>query len=131
MACLMKAFGAWVMAALLCGAVWLSSVPVQADSTVVDGPGFKVEKKRGWFGRESTVYRDALGNEVETKTGFFGRKSTKTRMFGSEVVKKGSDVQVTGPSGKPLVTTKKTLFRGKQTHVDGNGIWSSLKDLFQ
>ncbi len=104
---------------------------VYADSTVIDGPGFKVEKKKGWFGRKSTVYQDALGNRVEKKTGFFGRKSTQSKLFGSEAVRKGNNMTVTGPNGEAVVTQKKTLFGGKQTHVDGNGVFQSLKELFQ
>jgi hypothetical protein len=115
----------------LAALVLTQAVAAYADSTTIDGPGFKVEKKNGWFGRKSTVYQDALGNRVEKKTGLFGRTSTKSKMFGSEAVKKGNDMTVTGPNGEALVTQKKTLFGGKQTHVDGNGIFQSLKGLFQ
>jgi len=127
----MKKTSGLLLALLASSLVLTDAQPAMANSTVIDGPGFKVEKKNGWFGRESTVYQDALGNAVERKTGFFGKKSSRTKLFGSEAVKKGDNVSVIGPDGKPLVTTKRTLFGGKQTHVDGNGIFQSLKDLMQ
>lgn len=107
------------------------AVPALASSTVIDGPGFKIEKKRGWFGRESTVYRDALGNKVEKKRGLFGRTSTETNLFGNKAVRNRNNIQVTTPGGKPLITKKRTLFGGEQTHVDGNGIFNAVKDMFK
>src|SRR5690606_23779102 len=98
-------------------------------STVIDGPGFKVEKHRGWFGRQRTTYQDAMGNKIEKKTGLFGRTSTNTKIFGSETVKNGNNITVNGPDGQPLITKKKTLFHGNETRVDGNGIFNSFKDL--
>lgn len=103
----------------------------QASSLTVDGPGFKVEKKHGWFGHNSTSYQDALGNKVEKDTGFFGRTTTHTKLFGSEAVKRGNNVAVYDASGKPLITTHKTWFHGKETRVDGNSIFHSVKDLFK
>lgn len=129
MAGLKKTSGA-ILLGLFCGAMLASSMPALADSTVINGPGFKIEKKHGWFGRKSTVYHDALGNEVETKTGFFGRKTTSTKLFGSQAVKSGNNVTVRGPHGEPLVSSKHTLFGGKQTQVDGNGIWHAVKNVF-
>jgi hypothetical protein len=105
--------------------------PAHASSVVIDGPGFKVEKKRGWFGRKSTSYTDMMGNTVEKRTGFFGRTSTRTKLFGNEARKSGNNVQVLDANGKPLVTTRNTIFHGKQTHVDGNGIFQSIKDMFK
>jgi hypothetical protein len=102
-----------------------------ANSLTVDGPGFKVEKKHGWFGHNSTSYQDALGNKVEKSTGIFGRTTTHTKLFGSEAIKRGNNVEVLDTNGKPLVTTRRTLFHGKETHVDGNGIFQSVKDLFK
>ena len=107
------------------------SLPVQAGSTVIDGPGFKVEKKSGWFGRKKTVYQDALGNGVEQKTGWFGRTQTHTRLFGSEVDRKGKNVMVSGPDGQPLISKKKTLLHGEETHVDANGLMKSVQTLFK
>jgi hypothetical protein len=120
-----------ILSVALCGLLTMTNAPVHADSTVIDGPGFKIEKKKGWFGRQSTTYHDALGNEVEKKTGWFGRKTTSTKLFGSQAVQNGNNLTVNGPNGKPLITRKKTLFGGKQTHVDGNGIFQSVKDLFK
>ncbi|HEY9744935.1 MAG TPA: hypothetical protein V6C99_01820 [Oculatellaceae cyanobacterium] len=115
---------------LLSGLLLLTAAQIShADSTVIDGPGFKIEERKGWFGRKSTVYQDALGNTVERKTGLFGRSSNRTKIFGSEAVTKGNQVTVTAPNGKPLVQRKKTLFGGEQTHIDGNGIVESIKNL--
>jgi len=117
-----------ILTFLTCAGVVL---PVHASSLVVDGPGFKVEKKHGWFGRKDTSYQDALGNKVEKSTGFFGRTTTHTKLFGSEAIKSGNNVEVLDTNGKPLVTTRHTWFHGKETHVDGNGIFQSMKDLFK
>ena len=92
--------------------------------------GFKVEKKRGWFGREEHTYQDALGNQYTKKKGLFGRTKTESSFFGSKVSRKGNDTEVIGPNGKPMITTKKRLFRGKETHVDGNSIWENIKSVF-
>jgi hypothetical protein len=116
-----------VMTALAVAVV--GNVPAHASSTVIDGPGFKVENKKGWFGRKTVGYEDALGNKVEKHTGFFGRTSTQTRVFGSEAIKNGNNITVNGPDGKPLVSQKNTLFHGKETHVDGNSILQSFKNL--
>lgn len=123
--------GSLAVAAALMGAMVVGNLPAQADSTVFDGPGFKVENRDGWFGKKSTTYTDALGNQVEKKRGWFGRETTKTKLFGSEAVRNGKNMTVNGPGGKPLVTTKRTLFGGKRTYVDGNGIFTTVKDLFK
>lgn len=109
----------------------LTPLTALASSTVIDGPGFKVEKRQGWFGRKSSSYQDALGNKVEKNTGFFGRTSTHTKVLGTETIKNGNNVVVNGPNGQPLVSKKKTWFHGDETHVDGNGIVDSFKKLFQ
>ena len=110
--------------------LFYAGAPSQASSTVIDGPGFKVEKHRGWFGRQSTVYQDAAGNSIEKKTGLFGKTSTRTKIFGSETTKNGNNITVNGPNGQPLISKKKTLLHGEETHVDGNGIINSFKNLF-
>lgn len=119
-------------AAMLFASVLLSMAsPVLAGSLVVDGPGFKVEKRQGWFGNNSSSYQDALGNKVEKRTGLFGRTTNTTRIFGNQaVVKSGNNVSVTDANGNPLVTSRRTWFRGKETRVDGNGILQSVKVLF-
>lgn len=103
---------------------------VHANSIEVDGPGFKVANKTGWFGRHSTSYTDMLGNKVDRSTDFFGRTTTKTRVLGTETFKRGNNVSVIAPDGTPLVSTKKTWLGGRQTHVSGNGILQSFKGLF-
>ncbi len=109
------------------------SLPAHAkrNSVVIEGPGVTVEKKKGWFGTEKQVYQDALGNTYETKKGLFGRKSTQSNVFGSQVVRKGNRTEVTAPDGTPLVTKKKSWLKGEETRVNGNGMWSSLKQLFE
>ncbi|MCE3234401.1 MAG: hypothetical protein K0Q50_581 [Vampirovibrio sp.] len=109
----------------------MGTVPAFAGSLVVDGPGFKVEKSQGWFGTKSNSYQDALGNRVEKRTGLFGRTTTHTKVLGNEAtVKPGNNVTVTDMDGNQIVRTKRTLFHGRETHVDGNGIFQSLKGLF-
>lgn len=117
-------------AAFLMTVLAFSGMPSHASSTVIDGPGFKVEKRQGWFGRKSSSYQDAMGNTVEKKTGLFGRESSRTKIFGSEAVKNGNNIMVNGPDGQPLITKKKTLFGGEQTRIDGNGILDSVRQIF-
>lgn len=101
-----------------------------ASSMVIDGPGFKVEKRQGWFGRSSTGYQDALGNGYQRNNGLFGWHSNKTSVFGTQVVKNPLQTKVLDPQGNPLVTSQRTLFHGKNTYVNGNGIFQSFKNLF-
>jgi hypothetical protein len=131
----MRTFSPFFRAALT-GAVSLTvflatSAPVWADSVVISGPGVKVENRQGWFGRKETSYQDAMGNVIEKKRGFFGRTSSRTRLFGSEAtVSNGNNVTVRDASGNDLITTRRTLFGGKNTQVDGTRILESLKNVF-
>lgn len=119
------------VAMLLVSLMFSTAAPVQAGSLVVDGPGFKVEKKQGWFGHNTSSYQDAMGNKVEKRTGLFGRTTNTTRILGNQaVVKSGNNVSVTDANGNPLVTSRRTWFHGKETRVDGNTILHSVKDLF-
>ena len=122
-----KTFG--ILAALLIVAG--SELPAHADSVVLDGPGFKVQNKTGWFGHKSTSYTDALGNKIERNHGWFGRQTTHTKVFGSEAtVTNNHNVSVSGPNGTPLITHHHTWFHGEETHVNGDNIFHSLKGMF-
>lgn len=115
-------------------AISLSMASVEADargSVVVDGPGFKLEEKKGWFGTSRKTYKDALGNTVTVKKGLFGKETRESNLFGSKATQSGKNITVTGPNGQPLVTKKKTWFHGEQTHVDGNGIYQNVKEIFK
>jgi hypothetical protein len=115
-------------------AVLVSSVAplAHAGSLEVDGPGFKVQNKTGWFGTGGTSYTDALGNNVSRSKGLFGRTTTKTKILGAETYKRGQNVSVTGADGTPLITTHRGLFGigGRTTHIDGNNIIRSFKGVF-
>ena len=91
-----------------------------AASTVVEGPGFKYEKKNGLFGLGGkTTYTDILGNQVQTKKGIFGGQHQDTTIMGSPIMQ-NNNINVMAPNGQPVVTQKKTLFGGQQTKVDVN-----------
>lgn len=109
----------------------IASSSAYASSFIFDGPGFKVQKKQGWFGTRSSTYQDALGNNLEQRKGFFGRTTSRTKLFGTEAIKSRNNVQVNDPSGRPIITSHRTIFSGNQTHVDGNGIMQSVRDLFR
>jgi hypothetical protein len=113
------------------GLMVLVQPPAQAGSTVVDGPGFHLEKRRGWFGRERHVYRDAFGNSIEDRTGFFGRKTTRAGLFGTQVEQNNRRLSVVDRDGKPLVSRRKTWFNGEDTYVDGNQIFHNVKELLK
>lgn len=120
------------LTAALSGIVALTiAPPVRADSVIINGPGVKVENRQGWFGRKETSYQDALGNVIEKKRGFFGRTSSRTRLFGSEAtVSSRRNVTVRDANGNNLITTRRTLFGGRNTQVDGTRILESLKKVF-
>lgn len=102
-----------------------------SDTTVVDGPGFKYEKKDGWFGTSQKTYYDALGNRIERKRGLFGKTKSKSTIFGSKIERNGENLTVSGPNGKPMITRKKTWFHGQKTQVDTNSIWDNVKSIFR
>ena len=116
----------------LCLALVIPGVALaERGSVVIDGPGFKVENKKGWFGRSEKTYKDAFGNTYVKKRGWFGREKTQQSLFGSQVVQNGKNMTVLGPNGKPLVEKKKSWLGGEQTHIDGTGIIENVKELLQ
>lgn len=119
---------------LLFSLIVVSAAPMawaERGSVVIDGPGFKMEKKKGWFGRSEDSYKDVLGNTVVHKKGWFGRKSTEQSIMGSRTVTNGNNISVYGPDGKPVVVQKKSWLNGTQTHIDGNGIWNNMREMFK
>jgi hypothetical protein len=102
---------------------------VQAESLILTGPGVKVEKRNGWFGRNSVSYQDALGNKVERSRGLFGGETNRTSVFGSQTVISPRETSVIAPNGTPLVRSRKTWFHGKETQVDGSAILNSFKGI--
>lgn len=133
MSLLKNLFRPAVSSALAGGLLWAVTVPAFAGSTVIDGPGVRVAKHNGWFGQERESYQDAMGNAFDYKQGIFGRQSTRTRIFGSEAtVRNNNNVTVRDATGRDLITTHRGLFGigGRNTHIDGNGIYQSLKGVF-
>ncbi len=102
---------------------------VQAESLILTGPGMKVEKRNGWFGRNSVSYHDALGNKVERSQGLFGRQTNRTSVFGAQAVVSPRETSVIAPNGTPLIRSRKTWFHGKETQVDGSAILNSFKSI--
>ncbi len=102
---------------------------VQAESLILTGPGVKVEKRNGWFGRDFVSYSDALGNKVERSRGLFGRQSNRTRVFGAETVVSPRETSVTAPDGTSLIRSRNTWFHGKETQVDGGAILNTFKNI--
>lgn len=102
-----------------------------ADSVVIEGPGMKVQNRTGWFGTQSSSYQDALGNRIEQNTGLFGRKRTHTRVFGAEAIHTPRETSVVDAQGNPLISTRKTWFRGKETRINGNAMMNSFKGILQ
>jgi hypothetical protein len=100
----------------------------ERNKITVTGPGFKMEKKRGLFGRESSSYSDALGNSYSHKDGWF-RDTTESSLFGSRVTQRGNNTTVTGPDGQPLVVRKRSWWRGNETQVDGNRIFDNIRTI--
>ena len=103
-----------------------------ANSLEVDGPGFNLKNKTGWFGNHSASYSDALGNGVSQSTNIFGRTTTKTQVFGTQAYKRGQNISVSAANGSPLLSTHRSWFGlgGRNTRIDGNNIIHSMKGLF-
>lgn len=103
-----------------------------ANSLEVNGPGFNLKNRSGWFGRHSSSYSDALGNGVSRSTNILGRTTTRTQVFGTQAYKHGQNVSVTAADGSPLVSTRRSWFGlgGRNTRIDGNNIINSVKGLF-
>ncbi|MBY0402595.1 MAG: hypothetical protein K2X66_01755 [Cyanobacteria bacterium] len=94
--------------------------------TTVDGPGFKVETKRGWFGTSQKTYKDILGNTVVEKRDIFGRTKRETTILGKKtkstsVLNGNENAVINGPNGKPLIERKKSFFKGQETHIHADG----------
>ncbi len=125
-------FSALIAAGALASLAFATLAPAAfADSTTFDGPGMRVEDHQDWFGRHSASYDDAFGNKLEKRKGWFGRTTTDTRVFGSEaIVRPNNNVSVRDASGRSLITTRHTLFGGRNTHVDGNSIMNSVNAMF-
>lgn len=111
--------------------VFSAFVPVHADSTTIEGPGFKLHKKTGWFGASERGYQDALGNTYSQKEGLFHQHKTEGSIFGSRIHTTNRETTVSGPNGQTMVSEKHTWFHGKQTYVNGNGIWQNIRDVFK
>lgn len=122
----------WMLVGLVLGGALLpGSVQAERKSTVIDGPGFHMEEKRGWFGTTRRTYKDAMGNTVVEKKGPLGRKSSDRNIMGSRTVMDGNNVTVYGPNGAPMVVKKKSWLGGSETRIDGNGIWNNMRELFK
>jgi hypothetical protein len=96
-------------------------------TTTVDGPGFKVETKHGWFGTSQKTYRDILGNTVVEKKDIFGRTKRETTILGKKtkstsILNGTENAVINGPNGKPLIERKKSFFKGQQTHIHADGL---------
>lgn len=120
-----------VLSLALLSTVLLSSISLtcsaKRENTVISGPGFKIERKKGWFGTYKNTYSDALGNNYSKSKGLFGRTRSDHNLFGGHVVSKGQNTTVTGLNGKPYVTTKRSWFKGKQTNIDTNAMIEDAK----
>lgn len=102
---------------------------VHAESLILTGPGVKLEKRSGWFGRHSMSYTDALGNKVERSEGLLGRRTNRTRLFGAESSVTPRETRVVAPNGSTLIRSRNTWFHGKETQVDGSAILKSFQGL--
>jgi hypothetical protein len=105
-----------------------------ADSFTINGPGVRVQERRGWFGRRSQSYDDALGNSVGYRQGIFHR-SDHAGVFGNQAKVTqgpfGSSVSVHGADGKPMVESERHWYGANNTTIDGTNILRSIQSVFQ
>jgi hypothetical protein len=106
----------------------------RVSSTSIELPGVKVQKRNGWFGRQSTVYQDALGNRVNTRRGWFGTQKTQAQVFGTQVEQNtglfGGGASVKDAQGNPLASRRVGIF-SDHTHINGNAMWQGLQQMLQ
>lgn len=100
----------------------------ERGTTTFEGPGFKVEQKKGLFGSSKRTYRDAFGNKYEKKRNWFGRETSNTNLLGGTVTQSGRNTEVRLPDGTTVVKKKKSLLRGEETTINGNAIFDGLSN---
>jgi hypothetical protein len=108
------------------------ALPAHADSFTVNGPGIRVQEHRGWFGRNSASYDDALGDSIGHRQGLFHR-SERAGILGNQAEVRrgpfGSSVNVHGPDGRPMVNTERHWYGANNTTIDGNNIIHSMRNI--
>jgi hypothetical protein len=106
---------------------WMNSLfGTNRGSTVIEGPGIKIETKRGLFGSQEQVYQDALGNRITRKRGWFGRENTDSNILGAKITRNGRRTQVLAPNGTPIITRNRGWFGGETTNINANGLLQGL-----
>jgi hypothetical protein len=106
---------------------WMNSVfGTNRGSTVIEGPGLKIETKRGLFGSQEQVYQDALGNRITRKRGWFGRENTDSNILGAKITRNGRRTQVLAPNGTPIITRNRGWFGAETTNINANGLLQGL-----
>jgi hypothetical protein len=124
--------GAWLLLTAT-GFSLLASV-AQADSFTVTGPGMRVQERRGWFGRHSASYDDALGNGIEQRQGLFHRYNRAGILGNQAQVSQspfGEKVSVHGADGHTMIDSQRHWYGANNTTIDGNNIIHSVRNLFQ
>jgi len=105
-----------------------------ADSFTFNGPGMRVQERRGWFGRHSQSYDDALGNSIGTKQGIFHR-TDRAGVFGNQAQVTqgpfGNRISVHGAGGNPMVQSEHHWYGANNTTIDGNNILHSFRSILQ
>jgi hypothetical protein len=99
-------------------------------NTRIEGPGFKVERRNGWFGTQQNVYSDVLGNRVEQKTGWFGRKRTDTQVLGNRFSQDNWGTSLKDNKGNVIVERRRGWFGRRTTTVNTNPLFNRLKNTF-
>jgi|SRR6478609_1253967 len=122
------------MASLFIVSAVIMSFPLSAlaDSFTFNGPGMRVQERKGWFGRHSQSYDDALGNSVGTKQGIFHR-TDRAGVFGNQAQVTqgpfGNSVSVHGADGSPMVQSERHWYGANNTTIDGNNILHSFRSI--
>jgi hypothetical protein len=112
----------------------LGIVPLlaHADSFTFNGPGMRVQERKGWFGRHSESYDDALGNGIGSKQGLFHR-TDRAGIFGNQAQVTqgpfGNRISVHGADGSPLVQSAHHWYGANNTTIDGNNILHSFRNM--
>jgi hypothetical protein len=102
----------------------------QRGTTTIQGPGFKMEQRNGWFGTQQNVYSDVLGNRVEQKQGWFGRRQNNTQILGNRLQRDNRGTTLTDNNGNVILKRRRGWLGGEDTTINTDGIFQRMKNVF-
>jgi hypothetical protein len=123
----LRPIGLLLLMALLLGVSPMPAAHAQRGTTTLQGPGFKMEQRNGWFGTQQNVYSDVLGNRVQQKRGWFGRRSNQASILGNQVQRDNRGTTITDNQGNVVVKRRRGWFGREDTTINTDSLFQQLK----